>query len=100
MSSSKQRVSPLRTELAELVSEETGMAKAEAEEFVSRIIATFVAHIQSHEVTEIRGFGSFRWVTRKERTFTKGLFGGRTIPAYRHLKFRTAALKERNNGDR
>jgi len=95
MSSQRDRISPLRTELSVLVREETGCGVGESNAIVSRFLDAIVAHISSNEVTEIRGFGSFKWVKCKARTFTSGLFKGKTIPSYWRLRFRSKSIKEK-----
>ena len=88
--------SPLREHLIEFTVGETGMNQAESCDFVTKFLGLIADHIRRHEVTEIRGFGSFRWTVCKARKFSGGLFGKRTIPAYRKLTFRSAKFKERN----
>lgn len=96
MSNNRARLSPLRTDLAYLIRSETGMTMADAENTVGRILKAITYHIMNHEKTTIHGFGTFLWVSCKERKFKSGLFGERTIPAYKKLKFRSTVEKKGN----
>ena len=72
---------------------ETGTSRTAARRFVSDFFRIIAEYIRSHEATEIRGFGAFRWVTCRPRRCTKGLFGNTTIPAYRKLVFHSRAIR-------
>lgn len=91
---SNPRQSDFRKHLIDIVAQETGATDARASEIVSAILSGMVEYITEHESTEIRGFGSFRWVLRRARKFKGGLFGARTVPAYYHLAFRTKAVRK------
>ena len=91
--------SEFRQRLTEVIAGETGVTLGQAKEVVNVLLSTMVEFIRTHESTEIRGFGAFRWVTRKERNFTSGMFGKKTIPSYDHLCFRSKLKKGSDNGN-
>lgn len=90
---STRKWSPLREHLAEFTKCETGLSRSSARSFVSDFFRIVADYVRSHDVTEIRGFGSFRWVVCKPRKCRDGLFGRTTIPSYRKITFHTKALK-------
>lgn len=83
----------LRDKLATVMQEQTGLPRREANRLVRTLLGTIVTHVSRNERTEIRGFGSFRWVLRKARKFKSGLFGNTKVAAYRHLTFHSKAMK-------
>lgn len=85
----------IRKTLAEAVAEGTGCSMSRANATVSSIVDELAEHIATHERTEIRGLGVFVWVEHRERHVNGGLFGKGVIPAYRHLKFRSQAIRRR-----
>ena len=85
----------VRKVLALAVAEGTGCSPAKARATVSRIVDETAEYIATHDRTEIRGLGVFVWVEHRERHVNGGLFGKGVIPAYRHLKFRSQAMKRR-----
>lgn len=85
----------IRETLAAAVVEGTGCSEARARATVSRIVDETADYIATHERTEIRGLGVFVWVEHRERHVNGGLFGAGVIPAYRHLKFRSQAIRRR-----
>lgn len=87
------RLGELRRSLVEVAKEHTGLGFGAANRLVAALLGTIVTHVASHDVTELRGLGSFRWVVHKARKFKGGLFGATTVPEYRHLTFRSKAMK-------
>ena len=92
---SSRKWSPLREHLAEFTRCETGLSRSASRTFVSDFFRVIAEYIRGHEVTEIRGLGSFRGVTCKQRKCERGLFGKTVIPSYRKITFHTKALKGR-----
>ena len=93
MMSSNCKWSPLREHLAEFTRCETGMSRTASRGFVSGFFRVLAEYVRTHDVAEVRGFGSFRWVTCRPRKCTGGLFGRGTIPGYRKLTFHSQAIK-------
>ena len=91
---SSRKWSPLREHLAEFTRCETGLSRSSSRTFVSDFFRIIADYIRGNEVTEIRGLGSFRWITCRQRKCRNGgLFGNGTIPSYRKLVFHTKSLK-------
>lgn len=90
---STRKWSSLREHLAEFTRCETDLDRSAARRFVSGLIRVMAEYVRSHESTEVRGFGAFRWVTCRPRRCTRGLFGATTIPGYRKLTFHSQCMK-------
>lgn len=57
-----------KADIVDIVSEGTGLTKIETQAVIEGVLATISYALQQKERVDLRGFGNFKTVKRKERT--------------------------------